>query len=180
MPTEMTAGCAALHPPYGISSPLAGFRRLGTAAETTRRINSRRDAAAKAGKRPVARVVREVALHRVEVNVIHVSRVIAIIADRVLPVAAQPNARSPLRSLIRDAGSGNDFENAALILRQRSGKSLSASGRVHRQCIWSGNTTQASMRNGDCRRNSRTATRSASTCAARRLERRSRKFTVKK
>ena len=75
---------------------------------------------------------------------------------------------------------GTDFENAVLIARQRPGKSASPSGKVHRQCMWSGRTTHASMWNGARRRACRTALRNASICVTNRSDRRSSKFTVKK
>src|SRR3984893_9970786 len=55
--------------------------------------------------------------------------------------------RSPRLAMTGDRGLliGIDFENAVLIARQRPGKSASPSGRVHRQCMWSGSTTEASM-----------------------------------
>jgi hypothetical protein len=43
---------------------------------------------------------------------------------------------------------GKDFEKTVSIVHQRLGKSKSPSGRVNRQCMWSGKTTLASVRNG--------------------------------
>ena len=81
-----------------------------------------------------------------------------------------------------DRGSpmGSDFANAVLIARHRSGKSASPCGSVHRQCMWSGRTTQASIWKGARPRTCRTASRSASMRATSKFDRRSSKFTVKK
>src|SRR5271170_6867837 len=68
------------------------FLRLSVAAEPTGWVEPGGDAAAKAGERPIARVSGEAVLHRIEVDVVHVRRVVAILANRMLPVAALPDA----------------------------------------------------------------------------------------
>src|SRR5262249_2798735 len=73
---------------------------------------------------------------------------------------------------------GKAFENAVLIARQRPGKSASPAGKVHRQCIWSGRMTQASMLKGARRRTCRTAPRSVSIRVTNGSERRSGKLTL--
>ena len=86
-------------------------------------------------------------LHRVEVDVIHVSRVIAIIVDRVFPVAALPNAEFAF------AKSGSQYPIA---IGQRSGERgfdsspavgevAVALGKGPQAMHMIGNTTQASM-----------------------------------
>ena len=72
----------------------------------------------------------------------------------------------------RRASTGTDWVNRALITLQRVEKSWSPGGRVQTACMWSGNTTQASMRKGRSARVSRTAARSSpmrstSVCAPR-------------
>ena len=90
--------------------------------------------------------------------------------------------RSPRLVITSDRGSptGNDFTNAVLIARHRPGKLASSSGNVHRQCMWSGRTTQASIWNGARARACRTASRRASIRATSKFDRRSSRFTVKK
>jgi hypothetical protein len=121
-------------------------------------------------------------LYRVEVDVIEVSGEIPIIADRVLPVPPLPDAAftaAAHRGRSRFGG-GQGFPNAILIARQRSAKSGSPSGRVQRQCMWSGRTTHASMRNGARARACRTASRRTPIRVTNRSERRSSRLTVKK
>ncbi len=90
--------------------------------------------------------------------------------------------RSPRRIMTGDRGSPmpTAFENPFLIARQRPGKSVSFSGNVHRQCTWSGSTTQASIWKGARARTRRTASRNASICVTSKSDRRSSRFTVKK
>jgi hypothetical protein len=132
--------------------------------------------------RSILRVFHETMLHGVKMRVVHVGGEVLIVADRVLPYRRCQMPRSPRLLMTGDRGSpvGTDFENAVLIARQRPGKSASPSGKVHRQCIWSGRTTRASIWNGARRRACRTALRNASICVTDRSDRRSSKFTVKK
>jgi hypothetical protein len=111
----------------------------------------------------------------VEMRVVHVSSEVAIIEDRVLPV-------SPRLVMTGDCGSpmGNAFANAVLIARHRPGKSASPCGSVHRQCMWSGRTTQASIWKGARPRTCRTASRSVSMRGTSKFDRRSSRFTVSK
>jgi hypothetical protein len=86
--------------------------------------------------RPIRGVRHESVLDRLEMRVVHVSREVAIIADRVLPIsAACQMLRSPRLVMTGDRGSpmGNDFANAVLIARHRPGKSASPCDNVHRQ-----------------------------------------------
>ena len=80
---RISAACGRSQPPF--SSPLASLHRLGAAAGPIRRIKPRRYARAKAGERPIGLALRQTVLDRVQMNVIHVSRAVAIIADRVPP-----------------------------------------------------------------------------------------------
>src|ERR1700730_13582034 len=69
----------------------AGLDRLA-AAEPIRRIKPCRHASAKAGKRPIAGTFRQTVLYRVEVDVVQMGRIVPIVADRALPIAALPDS----------------------------------------------------------------------------------------
>src|SRR5487761_1211588 len=66
-------------------------------------------------------------LDRVEMRMVQVSRKVAIVADRVLPVTPLQMPRSPRLVMTGDRGSpiGRDFANPVLIARHRAGKSAS-------------------------------------------------------
>ena len=95
---------------------------------------------------------------RVEIAKVRVSRNVAIVADRVLPVPPPPNAALPRRVMTGDRGSpiGSDVANPVLIARHRPGKSATSCGNVPKVAhssacgrgMWSGRTTRASMRKG--------------------------------
>jgi hypothetical protein len=131
----------------------------------------------------IRRVADETVLDWVEVDVIEMNGKVPVIADRMLPIArCQMPRRSPRRVITSERGStaGNDFAKVIFTARQRPEKSASPCGKVHRQCMWSGRTTQASISNGAPARTRRTAARSASMCLTNKFERRSNRFTVKK
>jgi hypothetical protein len=74
--------------------------------------------------RPIRRVRQEAVLDWVEMRLIHVSREVAIIADRVLRYRRCEMPRSPRLVMTGDRGSlmGNDFANAVSIAHHRPGK----------------------------------------------------------
>jgi hypothetical protein len=73
------------------------------------------------------------------------------------------NPRSRRRMwLARLFSTGTPCVNRALITLHRVEKSWSRSGNVHTACMWSGNTTHASIRNGRSAFVTRTASRNAS------------------
>jgi hypothetical protein len=75
-------------------------------------------------------------LYRIEVKVVHVPRKIALVAQRMFPVAPLPDAALAFGRAVAEIRPplGGLRENAALINRQRSGKSASPSGKV--QMAW--------------------------------------------
>ena len=83
--------------------------------------------------RPVRRVRHETMLDRVEMRIVHVSRKVAIVADRVLPVPPLPNAA--FAAACHDRWSRladrQRFRESVLIARDRPGKSASPCGNVH-------------------------------------------------
>ena len=84
-------------------------------------------------KTAISHALHVAVLYRVEVNVIHVTSEIVLVADRVLPEAALPDAASPLRERLAETRSvgRSPRENAALMSCQRVAKSLSPEGKVH-------------------------------------------------
>src|ERR1700751_5184228 len=78
-------------------------------------------------KGPILHVLHVVVLDWIEVNVIHVSSKIAVVADRVLPEAACQMPRSRLRKRLAEMPSSgcSPRENVVLMSRQRVAKSLS-------------------------------------------------------
>ena len=126
---------------------LAGFLRFGIAANPAGRVKPAGDTAAKRRMRPICQVSDETMLDRVEVDVIEMNGKVPIIADRVLPIAALPDAA--LAAANHHPGSrfdsGQRFGKRDLDRAPTAGKVGIACGKVHRQCIRSGRTTQASI-----------------------------------
>jgi len=94
-----------------------------------------------------AGVTDETVFYRIEVNIVEMHGEVVIVPDRVLLMAALPNRTFAATGHHREPGSalGKDFTKASLIARQRPGKSAAPWGSVHRQCMWSGRTTQPSI-----------------------------------
>jgi hypothetical protein len=94
---------------------------------------------------------------RIEMHVIDTPRKIRLIAHRVFPKPPLPYPRSPLASLEADrlSPAATRAEKPRLMSIQRMEKSASRFGNVHTACKCSGNTTQASMRNGPVRERER-------------------------
>jgi hypothetical protein len=74
------------------SEPLARLLRFIAAAPPPGRIQPDVNAPMKRRMRPIRRVRHETVLGWVEMREVHMSRAVAIIADRVLPVPPLPNA----------------------------------------------------------------------------------------
>jgi hypothetical protein len=94
---------------FRTSPPLAGMLRLGTAACRSGGIEAICDAPAKRRVRPIRRVFRQAMLDRVEMRVVHMSGIIAIVADRMFPIPPLLDAALP--------AAGHD-RRARLSLRQ--------------------------------------------------------------
>jgi hypothetical protein len=98
---------------------------------------------------PILRPFDETMLDRVPPAIPDMRRKVGLITDMPLPEPPLPNPRSFRASwLDRSGPMGKPRENRALINRHRTEYSASPSGKVQTACMWSGSTTQASIRNG--------------------------------
>ena len=75
-----------------VSGPLTGFLRFAATAPQSVRIQAALHAPAEGRIWPIRRVFDETVFDRIEMRVVHVSRKVAIVTDRVLPIPALPNA----------------------------------------------------------------------------------------
>ncbi len=83
-----------------------------------------------------------------------------------------PLSRCRKVPIVRSAPRAIRWVKPALMSRIRPEKSASPSGKVHWQCLWSGNTTQASIWNGRRASSVRAASRNAAISTTNRSERR--------
>src|SRR6185437_4586325 len=83
-------GWASAHHP--MLPPLAGVSRFWPVDRPIKRIKADRRAPTKAPKRPIGGMRHKSVLHRIEMDGVHVNSVIRVIADRMLPIPALPNA----------------------------------------------------------------------------------------
>ncbi len=146
------------------------------------RVNPLRHRPMKRRERPIRHPLNQPMPHRIEMDIIQMRGIIPLIPDRMLPKPPLPDPRSRLEARLaeRYSPAGILRENLIFIAFQRPEKSISPSGKVHRQCIWSGSTAQASIWNGARRCAWRTASRSTSMCCTSKRLRRSYRLTVKK
>jgi hypothetical protein len=72
--------------------PLAGVGQSRSLGRPIDRIQPERDTFGEARERPVGGTCRKPVLHRVEMDIVHVDGVIPVVADRVLPIPALPDA----------------------------------------------------------------------------------------
>lgn len=123
-------------PPYGIDLLAEFSADFPHVATPVGRECAALDITAEAAVRPVAHAWYASMLHGIEVNIVDVARQIVLIADRMFPVAALPDAFSRLATLLalRARPIGRARENLLLMRLQRNGKSASSLGSVQMAC----------------------------------------------
>src|SRR5262245_31221460 len=131
--------------------------------------------------RPVLDVGDEPVLDWIEPSVVDVVRVVPIVADRVLPVAALPDPALPtyVPAHAERLACDNGLREAHLYQAPSEREIAIAFRQGPEACIWSGRTTMASISNGKRWRVSRTASRKAPMRSTKRRCPRLRRLTVK-